>query len=161
MKRYGWISLGVALLDQAIKICVRKIPYGYTFFEIRDMISLTHCVNTGAAFSILSGKTILLTAMSLVLLGAICVYVLGKMRLTPIACVAFACILGGGMGNLIDRILFGGVTDYIRLLWIDFPVFNLADVAITCGVMALMLMLLTSAFPHSVTQSMLSLLCTR
>ena len=143
MKRFVWLAIVLAALDQAIKAYVRTIPYGYTFFEVPGLVSLTHCVNTGAAFSILSGKTQFLVLVSVLLLGVIGVYVLRKMRLTKPACAALACVIGGGVGNLLDRAFLGGVTDYIRLLFIDFPVFNLADIAITGAVGVLMILLIT------------------
>ena len=65
------------------------------------------------------------------------------MRLTRTAQTAICCMIGGGVGNLIDRIVYAGVTDYIRLLLFDFPVFNLADIAITgSGVVLLILILM-------------------
>ena len=149
MKKYGWIAIVVAALDQIIKGYVRNMPLGRTFFEIENLVSLTHCTNTGAAFSILSGKTMFLSVLSLLLLGVIYVYAVSKLQLTPPARIALACILGGGIGNLLDRLFFGGVTDYIRLLIIDFPVFNLADIAITGAVGGLMILLFTDTLEES------------
>ena len=146
MKRYGWIALAVAALDQAIKAYIRTIPQGYTFFEIHGLLALTHCVNTGAAFSMLSERTFLLTIVSVMLLAAISMYMIRKMHLTRAVYMALAFVLGGGIGNLIDRLLWGGVTDYIRLLVIQFPVFNLADIAITVGIAVLMILLMTDNF---------------
>ena len=62
---------------------------------------------------------------------------------TRTARIALAFVIGGGAGNLIDRLAFGEVTDYVRLLFIRFPVFNLADVCITGGAVLLMLLALT------------------
>ena len=72
------------------------------------------------------------------------------MRLTKAASLACMTLIGGGVGNLIDRILFGGVTDYIHLLFLDFPIFNLADIAITCSVFVLILLLMTNRLEESV-----------
>ena len=143
MKRYGWIVVVLAALDQMIKAYVRTIPHGYTFFELPGWVSLTHCVNTGAAFSMLSGRALFLTLVSVVLMCALCFYMHTRMHLSKAAYAALACVLGGGLGNLVDRVIFGGVTDYIRLLFIDFPVFNLADIAITCAIGILMILLIT------------------
>ena len=62
-----------------------------------------------------------------------------------------ACLflIGGGLGNLVDRILFGGVTDYIRLLFVRFPIFNFADVMITCSVFVLILLMMTNRLEES------------
>ena len=149
MRKYGWIAVVLAVLDQAIKAYVRTIPYGYAFFEMPGLVSLTHCVNTGAAFSLFSGKTLLLALTSVALLGVIGFYLLRKMNLTKMACISLTCVIGGGVGNLLDRMLFGGVTDYIRLLFIDFPVFNLADIAITGAIGVLMILLITDKLEES------------
>ena len=57
--------------------------------------------------------------------------------------MTLSVLVGAGAGNLLDRILFGGVTDYIRLLWIPFPVFNLADICITVSVAVLSYCIIT------------------
>ena len=145
MKRYGLIAISVAVLDQAIKAYVRSLPLGETFFEIPNLLSLTHCVNTGAAFSMLSGYPALIAVFSIGLLVGIGVYAARKMHLTDAAWAAVACLAGGGIGNLLDRLLFSGVTDYIRLQFIDFPVFNLADIAITGSVAVLLVLLALDA----------------
>ena len=62
-------------------------------------------------------------------------------------CVSLSVLLGGGIGNLIDRVIWGGVTDYIRLLFIRFPVFNFADICITVSVAVLFVLI---CFDHKV-----------
>lgn len=62
-------------------------------------------------------------------------------------CVSLSVLLGGGIGNLIDRVIWGGVTDYIRLLFIRFPVFNFADICITVSVAVLSVLI---CFDHKV-----------
>ena len=149
MRKYGWIVAAVAGIDQVIKGWVRTMPIGYTFFEIPGLFSLIRCVNTGAAFSMFSGKTMLLTVVSIALLVSLGVYIFRKMNLTAAARLAFACLIGGGIGNLLDRVFLGGVTDYIRLLVIDFPIFNLADMAITGSILMLMILLFTNTFEEA------------
>ena len=146
MMKYGMLALIVALLDQLIKALVRQFPLQTVFYEIPGLFSLMRCINTGAAFSMLSGHTYLLAVFSFVLLAAVWMYAAKAMRLTSQARAAIACLVGGGIGNLLDRLLHSGVTDYIRLQFIDFPVFNLADIAITGSVAALLLMMITNAF---------------
>jgi len=75
MKIHGIIAIAVTALDQIIKGYVRRIPWGKVFFEVNGLFSLEHCVNTGAAFSMLSGHTMLLAVVSLMLLAVIVVYV--------------------------------------------------------------------------------------
>lgn len=141
-KRIMGIALPVVLLDQGMKLFIRQRPLGQTLFEIPNLIAITPCVNTGAAFSLFSGRTALLVPVTSVLLLALCIYTAKAMHLTPIAQMAFSCVLGGGIGNWIDRMMYGSVTDYIRLLMIDFPIFNLADIAITGGVAVLLILLM-------------------
>lgn len=137
-------SLMVAALDQFVKHLVRNMPQGEVFFRINGLLELIPTTNTGAAFSILRGSNLALALASLVLMLFSATYIHKTMRLSPIASHACFILLGGGIGNLIDRLLFGGVTDYIRILFLDFPVFNLADVAITCSVFVLIMLLLTN-----------------
>lgn len=143
MIRYGLLALFVATADQFVKVHVRGIPLGEVFFEIPGLVSLMHCVNTGAAFSMMAGHPFLLAAFSLVLLAFVWMYAAKRMRLTVPAMMALSCLIGGGLGNLMDRVLRAGVTDYIRLQFIDFPVFNLADVAITGSIAVLLILLAT------------------
>ena len=76
----------------------------------------------------------------------LCVYQAREKTLSTPARLAISGLIGGGLGNLVDRILFGGVTDYIRLSLIRFPIFNFADICITVSVAALMLLLLFDHF---------------
>jgi len=134
-------AAAVAILDQIVKSYIRSMPLGERIAEIPGFVQIIHSMNTGAAFSILSGQTILLAVLSLVLLAGMSVYIFTQMNLTKSAFAAMGCLIGGGLGNLIDRVLFAGVTDYLRLLFFDFPVFNLADIAITVSIAWLMLLL--------------------
>ena len=145
MKKNLWIIVCfITALDQATKACIRKMPLGVVFFELPGVFALTNSVNTGAAFSLFSKKTLLLAVVSAALLVFIYQYVCRNMNLTGIAWSALACLLGGGVGNLIDRVFFTGVTDFIELRFMSFPIFNLADIAITGSVAVLLLLLLTN-----------------
>ena len=99
--------------------------------------------NTGAAFSMFSGKTALISLLSIGLLILITLMLLGNGIPTSSLKASVSCLIGGGLGNLLDRLIFGAVTDYIRLLFIPFPVFNLADISITLSVSYLACALLT------------------
>lgn len=143
MKKYGLIAITVAVLDQLIKAYVRSFPLGESILEIPGILSFTHCVNTGAAFSMMAGYTSVIVVFSIGLLAGIGVYTVRRLHLTMPALKALSCLAGGGIGNLLDRLLFSGVTDYIRLQFIDFPVFNLADIAITGSVGVLLILLVS------------------
>lgn len=142
MKKLICIGVPVIAADQAIKAVIRRQTPGQTIFEIPGVVAITPSLNTGAAFSLFSGNAVLLAAVSAVLLLALVSYAGRHMRLTHAAQAALCCLVGGGVGNLIDRIAFAGVTDYIRLLLFDFPVFNLADMAITGSIAVLFILLL-------------------
>ena len=136
------LAAALAAADQLVKRFVRATPRGSLLFSLPPLFELTHSTNTGAAFSLFSGRTAGLALSSVALLCALWL-VLRRLRLTRAGRLAIAALLGGGIGNLIDRVLFGRVTDYIRLSFVDFPVFNLADIFITVSVFVLMLLLLT------------------
>ena len=143
MKRTIALAALIAASDQAVKALIRLQPQGAVLVRVPPFAEITHRFNTGAAFSLMSDSPILVTLLSLALLIALCAAVDRCFRPTRPARDALAFVIGGGAGNLIDRVLLGGVTDYIRLLFIRFPVFNLADICITCGVAALALLTLT------------------
>ena len=145
MKKNFWlIACCITALDQMAKACIREMPLGVILYEIPGVFALTHSVNTGAAFSLFSRKTPLLTVVSAALLVFIYRYACRNMHLTTSAWFALACLMGGGAGNLIDRAFFSGVTDYIELQFMSFPIFNLADIAITGSIGVLLLLLLTN-----------------
>ena len=141
----GTIALAalLAAADQALKAMIRTQPQGAVLFSVPPILEITHRANTGAAFSLLSGNPLLVTLLSAVLLAALCAVMLRLLCPTQTARIALAFVIGGGAGNLIDRLAFGEVTDYIRLLPVRFPVFNFADMCITGGALLLMLLALT------------------
>lgn len=136
------IAIIVFVMDQLIKCGIRRYPIGVTCCELSGLMRVTHYTNTGAAFSMFSDHTAFLIMISLLLMTGIGLFVWRKMKLTNAARVAFACMIGGGLSNLLDRICFGGVTDYIELEMIAFPVFNLADAAITLSIAAMLILVL-------------------
>ncbi len=146
MKKSGvflLITACIVLLDQGIKHVIRQAAYGQTLFVFPGFFEILHCVNTGAAFSLLSGRTFLIGLFSVGLLVALIVLLRRYAVLTFGASIALAVLMGGGIGNLIDRFVFGGVTDYIRLLLFSFPVFNFADICITLSIAYLFFQMLT------------------
>lgn len=126
----------VALLDQATKAFIRaNFAVGERWPEGWELIRITHIRNTGAAFGILQGAGDFLVVASLLGVGAITFFLLslpGHGRLYPLT---LSLILGGAIGNLIDRLRLGHVTDFIDP-W-NYPAFNLADSAIVIGVIGM------------------------
>lgn len=144
MKKAKYFALSAILLgvDQAIKQAVRSIPEGMVFFHVSPFFELERVTNTGAAFSLFSSMQRIVVALTAALMVFLCVYLAREKTLSTPARLAVSGLIGGGMGNLIDRILFGGVTDYIKLLFMHFPIFNFADICVTLSVAALMFLLL-------------------
>lgn len=134
--------VGAALLvvaDQLIKQWANAVlqPVG-AITLLPGIVELRYYLNDGMAFSMLAGKQTLLIAMTSIML--VCVLALLLLRkMNPWERVSWMLILGGGVGNLIDRVLNGEVVDYINVLFVNFAVFNFADICITTGVIMLML----------------------
>lgn len=124
----------LTVLDQLVKWLVRtNIPAGGHVPLIPGVLGLTYVQNTGAAFSLLSGHTWLLTLVSAAVLAGVAVLLWKGVFRHPLGRVPLALVLAGGLGNLIDRAALGYVTDMFRTLFISFPVFNVADMCITVG----------------------------
>ena len=144
MKRaYIGLCLLLATADQAIKALVRQCPDSEILFDVPHVVSIVHRRNTGAAFSLLAGRTALVTLLSAILLASVVWLFVRMIRPSRAAKLALAVLIGGGLGNTIDRVLLGSVTDYIRVLFISFPVFNFADICITLSIGVLLFLLLT------------------
>jgi len=137
--------------DQLSKMWIRSnLLVGESLFEI-GFFRLTHIHNTGAAFGLFRDQTFLLTVVALV--GAVCIliYTLLFYRRYPflpsiLGTIALGLVLGGTVGNLVDRLLLGYVTDFIDVgFW---PAFNVADPAIVVGVGILAYSLLFLTVPR-------------
>ena len=135
-RRFAGIAAAVVVLDQLTKALVRAwLSEGETWPEGFDLIRISHVENSGAAFGILQGGGPFLIASSI--LGAVIVLVF--LRAAPpgdrLYETALALVLGGALGNLIDRLFRGTVTDFIDPT--HYPAFNIADSSIVIGVIAL------------------------
>ena len=125
----------LVLLDQWFKkLAVVHLMGKEDIILIRNFIGLSYAENTGAAFSIFSDSTMFLSIVTLIIIVAGVIYLmLGKVE-GKLMNVCAVLILAGGAGNLIDRFAQGYVVDYIKTLFIDFPVFNFADILVVVGV---------------------------
>ena len=97
-------------------------------------IRLTLVHNTGAAFGLGEGSTSAFIAIAVVIVCIICIWLLAIPRHSPPEVVALSLVAAGGIGNLVDRVALGYVVDFIEFTFIDFPVFNVADICVTTGV---------------------------
>jgi len=130
MKKWLWIAVLVTVTDQAVKWLSSRLVQPVTL--IPGVLQLTYAENTGMAFSLLSGRTWLLGVVSV---GCICAgwYLLRRYRLGTLSRVAAMLMLGGAVGNMLDRFFRGYVVDMFEPLFVRFAVFNVADAALTVG----------------------------
>lgn len=108
------------------------------------LVDLTLVHNEGAAFGMGQGGGLLFGIIALVVCTLAVAWLAAKKRHGVLEVVSLALIVAGGIGNLIDRVATGYVVDFIQLSFIDFPVFNVADVCVTCGVVLFVVALFTS-----------------
>ena len=126
----------VVLVDQWTKALVRaRLEYGETWPEGWTLIRLTHVENSGAAFGILQGAGGALMVVTLVAVAGITFVLLTIPARSRLYTLALSAILGGAIGNLIDRVRLGAVTDFIDPT--HYPAFNVADSTIVIGVITL------------------------
>lgn len=140
---YAILAAMLLFWDQMTKYAVRTgIPLGASKPFIPGVLDLTYVQNTGAAFSLLNSHTWLLTLTSAIVVLVMCWLIVKGFFQNALGRWSAALVLAGGMGNLIDRVVFGYVTDMLKTTFIDFPVFNVADCCITVGVPLLFLYVL-------------------
>ena len=129
---YILLSSFIILSDQLTK---HIIDIYHTSYINSDLLffSIDYVKNYGAAFNILNGSRIFLSTISTIITLFLIYFILYKKNLSNIDLYSYTFILGGTIGNGIDRITKGYVIDFINLNFIDFPVFNIADISINIG----------------------------
>lgn len=121
--------------DQLLKWwVVSHLEVGQSAPLLPGVVQLTRLHNTGAAWSSFSGKTGLLAVVTIVLMLAVAWLLVKKIVRHPLGVMAGVLILGGGIGNVIDRVCRGYVVDMFDLQFISYPIFNLADCFVVAGV---------------------------
>ncbi len=105
----------------------------------KEIVNLTYTENTGAAFSIMSGKQWFTIGFAAVALIIFIVYVIKNYRNSKPAMIFSVMVISGGIGNLIDRVRVGYVVDYIEVRLFRFAIFNFADICVTVGVALLLI----------------------
>ena len=141
----GYLIFAAAwvVLDQAVKFLVRAaIPLHTSQTLIPGLFYLTYIRNTGAAFSIFSSHTWMLTVLSGVATAVLLVLLLRRALPTRLGMLSLSLLLAGAAGNLIDRLAFGYVTDMFETTFMNFPVFNVADIGVVIGGVLLVLTVL-------------------
>jgi signal peptidase II len=142
-RRLGLFLIVAALIvtfDQLSKLWIRAHLALGESLPLTDRLSLTHVGNTGSAFGLLANRTVLLIIIGIASLLIVLLFLRYLSQVTTLSMVSIGLVWGGAVGNFIDRLRFGYVTDFIYFrLWGDFywPAFNIADAAITVGVFVL------------------------
>jgi signal peptidase II len=142
-----WTAAAIVVLDQATKAMVKaRLPLHESVTVIPGFFDITHVRNTGAAFGMLNSmdfayKPAVMVIIALAALAAVASYALTLPATQRVARFGLALILGGAVGNLIDRATMGYVVDFVDVYWrgVHFWAFNVADAAITVGVTLMLL----------------------
>ena len=146
MKRKVSIFISILLLialDQAVKwYVVKEIPLGGMRRFIPKVVSLTYLKNSGAAFSMLENQQWFFTIITLIAMGAAFVYLYRNIKGSIWLLLGLTLIISGGIGNFIDRVRQGFVVDMFHLDFMNFAIFNVADIYLTVGVGLLLIYIL-------------------
>lgn len=131
------LALVIVLIDRVTKMYViGNCALGERFGELPFVADFVYVQNTGAAFSMLENNTILLSVISVVFIIAIIIYKIIRKPEHFMENLAVTLFFAGGLGNAIDRIQYKFVVDFIDIKWFNFPVFNIADMAVVLGAVA-------------------------
>lgn len=140
MLKWLWISAVTLVLDQASKLAVDGSMQLFESIPLIPYFNLTYVHNTGAAFSFLAQaggwQRWLFAGLAVVMSGIIAVWLHRLQKHETLMAVALSLVLGGAIGNLIDRVAYGYVIDFLDVYYQDWhwPAFNIADSAICVGV---------------------------
>ncbi|OAA83268.1 signal peptidase II [Clostridium ljungdahlii] len=130
------ILLGI-LIDRVTKIwAIGVLSKVSQIIVIKDLFSLLYLQNKGAAFGILQGKLYFLTIITIIVVGGMMFYIIKYKPNSKLIRISFSLIISGALGNLMDRIVYKYVVDFISVHYKDiyyFPVFNIADVMVVVG----------------------------
>jgi len=148
--QYVWLLFAAAMvgIDRLTKwLITSNMGLNDTIHLIKigdtEVLNFYYCLNSGAAFSKLSGQTILLVVLTSIVIVGLLVLMIAKKVKRPIHMAAVSLIIGGGIGNLIDRIFNNGlVIDFIDVRIINFAIFNFADICAVCGAGMLMIVVI-------------------
>jgi len=145
MLKWLWLSLLAVILDQASKLAIAGSMKLYESIQIMPFFKLTYVHNPGAAFSFLSEaggwQRWFFAGLALAISVVIAVWLTRLQKHETLLAVALSLVLGGAVGNLIDRLAYGYVIDFLDVYYDTWhwPAFNIADSAITVGVMLMLL----------------------
>ena len=131
---YLIITVALILIDQITKFLTLKYLVPVQTVEIiKNVLSFTYVENRGAAFGIMQNSRIFFIIFTVILLGAIAAYTIKTKPQNKLYMISTSLIVAGGIGNFIDRVFRGFVVDMIEATFIDYPVFNFADICVVIG----------------------------
>ena len=128
----AWIALLAAAADRVSKAAVTRLAAGGGAL-LPGLVNLSPTVNRGMAFSLLSGQGLALTLFTLAVIAVLTAWLIARPGAPRLFRAGLWLIVGGGLGNLYDRIAYGCVIDFLELAFVRFAVFNVADVCICAG----------------------------
>ncbi len=154
MLKWLWLSAVTVVLDQASKLAITYSMQLYQSIPLLPFFNLTYVHNTGAAFSFLSGaggwQRWFFAGLAMAMSVALSLWLSRLQKHETLLAVSLSLILGGAVGNLIDRLLYGHVIDFLDVYYGSwhFPVFNIADSAITLGAFLMLIEAFVGAPPR-------------
>ncbi|MCC5895871.1 MAG: signal peptidase II [Alkalibacterium sp.] len=149
MLLFYMIAVIIVGIDQLTKyLTVQTIPLHDTLEWIPNVVSFTHHRNTGAAWSILEGQMLFFYIITVVIVGVIIYYLHTYGKQDKLFGLSLSLILGGAIGNFIDRLFLQYVVDMVRLEFINFPIFNVADMALSIGVTLMIIYLIMDEYKN-------------
>lgn len=142
MWKYYVIAIVMIILDQWTKwLVVNNMEVRESIPIIEGIFHLTSHRNAGAAFGILQGQMWLFYIATVIVIGVVIYYIQTEGKKSPWLATALGLVLGGAIGNFIDRVLFGAVVDFldVYIFSYNYPIFNIADMALVTGVIMLII----------------------
>ena len=131
---YFILAAVLVVLDQVVKLLIRhNLALGESVTLIPGVMDLTYVQNTGAAFSLFREHTWILAVISLVVAVLIVIALIKRVFTKPFGIISLAVVLAGAVGNLIDRVFLHFVTDMFKTTFMNFAVFNVADICVVLG----------------------------
>lgn len=141
-KRLTIYSIILIVIDQVIKLVVNSSLKLYESITIiKNFFNITYVQNKGAAWSILSGNRFLLIGIAIIALFLIFMFFIKDKKLSKLEIIFYSLLIGGIVGNFIDRVIYGYVVDYLdfNIFGYNFPIFNFADICIVVSVILILI----------------------
>ena len=142
LKDVCFFALVFLAIDQGIKMFLNsKMVVNQTSILVKNFLSITYVHNTGAAFSLFEGNRWLLVLIGIIAVVALIIYIGKLIDMNELDIFSYSLLIGGVLGNLVDRIFRGYVIDYVslNLFGYHFPIFNFADICIVVSVVIILI----------------------